>query len=63
MPHEFTNVKKLKLEEASGDFLYWQSQPYEKRLEALETIRTEYINWKYGVQQRFQRIYRVIKPQ
>jgi hypothetical protein len=54
-------VKKIKMKDEKSDFLYWQSQPYEKRIEALETIRKEYISWKYDNQQRFQRVYRIIK--
>lgn len=54
-------VKKIKMKNEKSDFLYWQSQPYEKRIEALETIRKEYINWKYDNQQRFQRVYKIIK--
>ncbi len=37
-------VKKIKMKDEKSDFLYWQSQPYEKRIEALETIRKEYIS-------------------
>ncbi|MDA3870758.1 MAG: hypothetical protein PF551_00215 [Candidatus Marinimicrobia bacterium] len=54
-------VKKIKMKDEKSDFLYWQSQPYEKRIEALETIRKEYISWKYDNQQRFQRVYKIIK--
>ncbi len=54
-------VKKVKIEEAQNDFLYWQSQPYEKRLETLESIRREYNSWKYVDQQGFQRVYTVVK--
>ena len=54
-------VKKIKMKDEKSDFLYWQSQPYEKRIEALETIRKEYISWKYDNQQRFQKVYRIIK--
>jgi hypothetical protein len=56
-----TVVKIMKLNEQTSDFSYWQSQPPIKRLEALESIRTEYNNWKYGTEQRFQRVYRIIK--
>ena len=31
-----------------NDFAYWQSQPYPFRLAALEEIRTEYNQWRYG---------------
>lgn len=40
------------------DFDYWQSQPYEKRLEMVEEIRNEYHN---GNKQRLQRVFRIIK--
>ncbi len=56
-----TAMKIVKMGEEPNDFEYWQSVPYEKRLEALEAIRTEYIRWKYDSQQGFQRVYRVIK--
>ena len=56
-----TAIKKLKIEEAQSDFAFWQTQPYEKRLEALETIRQEYISWKYDNQPRFQRVYTIVK--
>ena len=55
------SIRIVKKNDKSDDFTFWQSQPYEKRLEALESIREEYNNWKYGNQQGFQRIYRVIK--
>lgn len=56
-----TAIKIVKLSDQNSDFTYWQSQSYIKRLEALESIRTEYNSWKYGTEQRFQRVYRVIK--
>jgi hypothetical protein len=56
-----TAMKIVRMGEETNDFEYWQSVPYEKRLEALEEIRFEYIRWKYDPQQGFQRFYRVIK--
>lgn len=53
--------KKVKLDEAQSDFAFWQSKSYEERLHALETIRKEYIIWKYGYYPRFQRVYRIVK--
>ncbi len=44
-----------------NNFQYWQSQPFEKRLLALEEIRQEYNSWRYAHQQGFQRVYRIIK--
>ena len=58
-----TVVKKVKIEDVRSDFAFWQSQSYEKRLETLEAIRQEYITWKYGNQQGFQRICTVTKRQ
>jgi len=54
-------VKKVKISDKSNDYSYWKQQPYEARLDALESIRSEFNNWKFNDQQRFQRIYRVIK--
>lgn len=55
-------VTKTKLVEQKSDFSYWQSKSYAERLAALEEIRREYNNWKYtDAEQRFQRVYRVVK--
>ncbi len=54
-------VRKTKIENAENDFRYWQSRPYAERLEALESIRNEYISWKYCNQPGFQRVYSVVK--
>lgn len=43
------------------DFAYWQSRPPLERLEALESIRREYILWKYGTWPRLQRVCHIIK--
>ena len=54
-------VRKIKLADEKSDYSYWVNQPVEVRLETLESIREEYNNWKFHDQQRFQRVYRVIK--
>ncbi len=54
-------VRKGKLKEQGNDFIFWQSQPYEMRLATIEQIRNEYNTWKYGTEQGFQRVYRIIK--
>ncbi|MDQ3800574.1 MAG: hypothetical protein M3384_14080 [Acidobacteriota bacterium] len=56
-----TFVRKGKLKEQGNDFEFWQTQPYEVRLATVEQIRQEYNAWKYGSEQGFQRVYRVIK--
>jgi hypothetical protein len=50
-------MKIASLEDHKSDFGFWQSQPYDFRLAALEQIRTEYNTWKYGTEQGFQRVY------
>ena len=55
-------VTKTKIGEEQSDFAYWQTKTYAERLAALEEIRREYNNWKYtDAEQRFQRVYRVVK--
>jgi hypothetical protein len=55
------SVVKIAMWEHESDFAYWQTQPYAARLAALEQIRQEYHRWQYGVQPRFQRVYRIVK--
>ena len=55
-------ISKTKIGEQKSDFAYWQTKTYAERLAALEEIRREYNNWKYtDAEQRFQRVYRVVK--
>jgi len=56
-----TSIKIVDLKAMENDFKYWQTQPVEKRLEALEQLRMQFIIWKYGTEQRFQRVYRIIE--
>lgn len=54
-------VRKVSLKEQPSDFAYWQTQSYEARLGALEQIRREYHQWRYGSEPRLQRVYRIVK--
>ena len=54
-------AQKIKLSEERSDYSYWVNQSVEARLDALESLREEFNNWKFNDQQRFQRVYRVIK--
>jgi hypothetical protein len=54
-------VTIVSIHDQPSDFAYWQSQPYSARLAALEEIRTEYHQWKYGYEPGFQRIYSIVK--
>lgn len=54
-------TKKIKLHQKSSDFKFWQTQPYQFRIDTLESIRHEYNQWRFNAKQRFQRIYRIVK--
>jgi hypothetical protein len=61
-------VTKIKLSQRKNDFTYWQTQPYEARIAALEEIRRDYHAWadshredSTDVQPGFQRVYRIVK--
>ncbi|MBN1315818.1 MAG: hypothetical protein JXA42_10130 [Anaerolineales bacterium] len=54
-------VIKKDLYSLENDFAYWQSQPYQARLETLEQIRQEYHKWRYGVEPGFHRVYQIVK--
>jgi len=53
--------KTINLKDKRSDFAYWQSQPPQARIDALEEIRREYHLWRYGAEPRFQRVYRIVK--
>jgi len=52
-------IRIVDLNSKENDFKYWQTQSIEKRLETLEDLRTQFIIWKYGIEQGFQRVYRI----
>jgi hypothetical protein len=55
-------ITKLSLKDKKTDFAYWQSRPEAERLAAIETLRQQYIKYKFGnVQPRFQRVCRIAK--
>ena len=56
-------VRKVKLTEQTSDFTYWQTQPYEARLAALDEIRQEYYGWTDETEPRLQRVCRIVKRQ
>jgi hypothetical protein len=56
-----TAVRVVSLKKPPNDFEYWQSQPPETRLAALEHIRQEYNAWKYPHITGLSRVYRIIK--
>lgn len=52
---------KVGMHEQRSDFAYWQSQPYQVRLAALEQIRQEYHRWRYHAEPRLQRVHSIAK--
>jgi hypothetical protein len=56
-----TRIAVYKKGQEPSDVLYWLSCPAIDRIIALEQIREAYNHWKYGTQQGFQRVCRVIK--
>ena len=60
MMEKVVTIRSLK--DKKTDFAYWQSRSETERLAAIETLRLQYIKFKYGnVQPRFQRVCRIIK--
>ncbi|MCF6353722.1 MAG: hypothetical protein L3J26_01240 [Candidatus Polarisedimenticolaceae bacterium] len=58
-----TAMEKMKIGDEKSDYAFWSTQPFEARITALEVIRAEYNKWKYHDQQRFQRVYRILKQE
>ena len=50
-----TNIK-----DRQTDFIYWSSRSVVERLQAIETLRQQYINFNKDVQPRLQRVYSII---
>jgi hypothetical protein len=55
------SFSKVSIHRRKSDFAYWQSQSYQARLAALEQIRREYHQWRYGAEPRLQRVYSIIE--
>ena len=53
-------VTKVPVGEQKSDFAYWQTQTPQARLEALEQIRREYHQWRYGAEPRLQRVITIV---
>lgn len=56
-----TRIAIYKKGEEPSDVVYWLQQPAIERILNLEEIRQEYNLWKYGTEQRLQRVYRIVK--
>ncbi len=56
-----TKGRIIKKGEEENDVEFWQSQPYEVRLEVIEMLRQEFYNYTDETIPRFQRVYRIVK--
>ena len=54
------SLKIVQLKDKNNDFLFWSSKTEVERLQAIETLRQQYINYKKDVQSRLQRVYRMV---
>ena len=54
-------LRIFKKGEEPDDVVYWLGRPPIERIRALEEIRLQYNNWKYGTGREFQRVYKIVK--
>lgn len=54
------SLKIVHLKDQGNDFAFWTAKSEIERLQAIETLRLQYINYKKDVQPRLQRVYRII---
>jgi hypothetical protein len=53
-------IKKTTTKEQQSDLKYWLTKTPQERLDALEFLRQQYINFNKNVQPRLQRVCKVI---
>ena len=49
-------VKIINIKEQQSDYQFWLTKSYTERLEAVELLRAQYINFNKNVQPRLQRV-------
>ncbi len=54
-------IRVYKKGDEPDDVEYWLSRPPIERIIALEEIRKQYNDWKYGTRREFQRVYKIVK--
>ena len=54
-------ISVIKKQDAQNDFQYWKSKSYQERIDAIETLRLQYIQMNNDDQQGLQRVYTVVK--
>lgn len=58
-----TQIRVFKMGEEPDDVFFWLEKTPLERLQALESIRHQYNNWKYGPQSgdaRVERVFRIV---
>ena len=55
-------IKKTSMIEKQSDLEYWLTKTPQERLDALEFLRQQYINFNKNVQPRLQRVCTVTNP-
>lgn len=61
IPNDRPFVRIYKKGQEPDDVLYWLSRPAIERIRALEEIRKQYNDWKYGTGREFQSVYKIVK--
>ena len=59
--NDLRQIRIFKKGEEPDDVIYWLSRPPIERIRALEEIRKQYNDWKYGTRREFQRVYKIVK--
>lgn len=54
-------LRIVSLREQPNDYAYWISKPVSDRIDAVEILRNQYINFRKDVEPRLQRVCRIIK--
>jgi hypothetical protein len=55
-------IRVVSLKNQPSDYEYWLSRPVAERLDAIEALRRQYLEFTKNVEPRLQRVCRVIKP-
>lgn len=54
-------VKVTRMNQPVSDYAYWRSRPVRERIDALEMLRQQYIDFSKDVHPGLQRVLRVVK--
>lgn len=54
-------LRIVSLHQQPSDYAYWNSRPVSERIDAIEILRSQYIQFKKDVKPGLQRVCRVIK--